>query len=248
VWWHHLESWGTLAFELVLPFGAFVPIGRVRQFVAGFLTAFQILNALTANYGFFCYLACALHIFLLADISFKQVAWRKQWLNGIVLAVFVFLSTIEAWNTFTRSEVLTNVEIAVEPFHLINTYHLFGFITRGRIEVEFQTRVGDTWRTHDLHYKPGDPRRRPPYVAPHQPRVDFQLWFYALSFQRRTPEYVITLLERLCKDPEAVQSLFADPLPAHPDDVRMNFWQYHFSTEKWWSREKIDETRELPCH
>ena len=51
----------------------------------------------------------------------------------------------------------------------------------------------------------GAPARAPPFVAPHQPRVDFRLWFYGLSYRRGMPAYVATLLERLCTDPEAIQ-------------------------------------------
>ena len=53
-WWHHLESWATLGFELGVPFGIFVGSRRVRLACAVILTSFQILNVATANYGFFC--------------------------------------------------------------------------------------------------------------------------------------------------------------------------------------------------
>ena len=99
-------------------------------------------------------------------------------------------------------------------FHLVNTYHLFASITRERIEPEFQTladgpieaREADdaAWTAQHLRHKPGDVTRAPDFVAPHQPRVDFRLWFYGLAFQRRPPAYVTTLLERLCEDPPAV--------------------------------------------
>jgi hypothetical protein len=147
---------------------------------------------------------------------------------------------------------------------LVNTYHLFASITRERIEPEFQTmaegpvepREADdaAWRPEHLHHKPGDVARRPDFVAPHQPRVDFRLWFYGLGFQRRPPTYVSTLLERLCEEPQVVQPLFAAPLPAHPAAVRLVFWQYQFTSpaEKrasgaWWRRTRLATSRALPC-
>ena len=79
---------------------------------------------------------------------------------------------------------------------------------------EFQTTDdGTTWVAHEFRHKPGDPKRRPDWVAPHQPRVDFQLWFYGLSYRAGAPEYVTKLLERLCRDPDAVAPLFRAPLP-----------------------------------
>jgi hypothetical protein len=91
-------------------------------------------------------------------------------------------------------------------------------------------------------------------VAPHQPRVDFRLWFYGLAFRRQRPAYVSTLLERMCEDAPAVQGLFRDPLPPHPGAVRIVYWRYHFTTRAerratgaWWRRERVATTRPLPC-
>ncbi len=265
--WHHFESWATLFLELVLPFAIFSP-RRVRQFAAGCFTLFQVVNLATANYGFFCYLTLALHLFMLDDGDVARLSnrlfrklqqrpsaprWREA-AGAVALAIFVIVSTVEAVDTFTRAEWWTTVSPLWAPFRLINTYHLFGSITRDRIEPEFQTFDGAAWTAHDLHYKPGDLSRRPPLVAPHQPRVDFQLWFYGLAYQHRPPEYVAHLLERLCRDPLAVQPLFTDPLPAHPQAVRVVFWEYTFSTAEeraksgaWWTRDKEAERPEQPC-
>jgi hypothetical protein len=97
-------------------------------------------------------------------------------------------------------------------------------------------------------------QRAPDFVAPHQPRVDFQLWFYGLRFRRREPAYVSTLVERMCEDAAAVQSLFRDPLPPHPPAVRLAYWQYHFTTRAerratgaWWRRDLLGTTRPIPC-
>src|SRR5205823_3784973 len=71
--WHRIESRTTLFLELVVPF-AFFATRRYRLAAAGLLTAFQVINAATANYGFFCYLATALHVFLLDDTDVER-AW-----------------------------------------------------------------------------------------------------------------------------------------------------------------------------
>jgi hypothetical protein len=255
VWWHHFESWMTLFFELALPFAIFGP-RRVRQFAAVFFTFFQILNVLTANYGFFCYLACALHLFLLDDTLLGR--WwnqpakppQRRAAGVVALAVFLIISTVEGAGTFAGWEPpgwLGAAGRVWAPLRVVNTYHLFAQITRERIEPEFQTRAGGNWQTHDLWYKPGPLDRRPPYVAPHQPRVDFQLWFYGLSYRNQSPAYVMNLLKRLCRDPAAVQPLFVRPLPPHPDAVRIVYWQYHFADRPWWRREHLDETRPIDC-
>ena len=79
VWWHHLESRATLVLELVVPFGIFGP-RRMRLFTLAAFTLFQIANAATANYGFFCYLAVVLGVFLLDDAD--VVAARARLARG----------------------------------------------------------------------------------------------------------------------------------------------------------------------
>jgi hypothetical protein len=143
---------------------------------------------------------------------------------------------------------------AIASLRIVNTYHLFGQITRERIEPTFETFDGARWTEHDLRYKPGPPERAPPFVAPHQPRVDFLLWFYGLGAERGAPAYVGTLVDRLCYDPTAVKSLFPDPLPKSPEAVRIVFYRYHFTTAAerrssgaYWKREEVYAPRVLEC-
>jgi hypothetical protein len=277
VWWHHLESWATLGFELVLPFAIFG--GRRLRLAALFgFTFFQIVNAATANYGFFCYLALVLSVFLLDDADIERLrgwlrrrrsesappepaalGWPRARRAGVIGAAGLFgvVSLVEAAVHFGpegawRARVQPLREL-YEPWRLINTYHLFGSITRERIEPEFQVSDGKSWTALELWHKPGDLGRRPDYVAPHQPRVDFQLWFYGLAY-RRTPFYVATLLERLCDDPQAVAGLFRAPPPPHAEAVRLLYWRYHFTTRDerqksgdWWRREPVNETKPISC-
>jgi hypothetical protein len=273
VWWHHLESRATLVLELVVPLAIFGP-RRVRLGAAAALTGFQVVNAATANYGFFCYLAAALHVFLLADGDLARLpAWfqprtarapgpRAPLLRRLglsALGLYLVMSVIEAAVHFTQGgpwlAALEPVRGLFEPLRLVNTYHLFASITRERIEPEPQIDPdgGGTWIGLELRHKPGDPARRPDYVAPHQPRVDFQLWFHGLSFQSRQPLYVASLLGHLCGDRPAVQSLFRAPLPAAAA-VRMAYYQYHFAsaaehhaTGRWWNRTLLGASAAIPC-
>jgi hypothetical protein len=307
-WWHHFESRATLVLELGVPFAIFGP-RRARLAAAVAFTGFQVANAATANYGFFCYLAAALHVFLLDDTDVERarafvvrfvagfwarraparvqgwtrsIPWPRRrapaaarvlpaplrWLGGAAAAFFVFVSLIEGLLAFAPQ-----ADALVQPFvrllevdqslRLINTYHLFASITRERVEPELETldvggADGDggdgAWAAHHLWHKPGDLGRAPDFVAPHQPRLDFQLWFHGLGFRRGQPAYVSTLLELLCEDPSAVQPLFRDPLPPRPRAVRIAYWQYHFTTpaerratSAWWRRERVGTTRPVPC-
>jgi hypothetical protein len=295
---HHLESWFTLFFELAVPFAIFGP-RRARLGAFAVFTAFQVVNVATANYGFFAYLAAALHVFLLdeGDVvaararlerrapALRRLRVRARWLElrvhravarlrprgwevpvvprrGLSIAAvggYVGISLCDGIAHFSGSPSLVEQVAPVQrlfgPFRLVNTYHLFAAITRERIEPELQTFDGATWAGHDLHHKPGDPGRAPDVVAPHQPRVDFQLWFYGLSFRHGTPAYVAALLDRACHDPRAIQALFPGRLPERAAAVRMGFHRYHLATPDqrraagvWWTREWVGATRVVGCN
>jgi uncharacterized membrane protein YphA (DoxX/SURF4 family) len=192
-------------------------------------------------------------------------------------AFYLLASTYEAFVSFARTEEwqlrldkFDPVDRRVREFRLANVYHLFGSITEARIEPEIQIATGDEWQTYDLHYKPGDPGRAPPFVAPHQPRVDFQLWFYGVSLLappdvdesamvrtyalRRIPIYVVNLLKRVCHEPSTVQSLFREQLPTNAAAVRLAFWDYRFTDARerarglgWWRRRFLANTPTIPC-
>jgi hypothetical protein len=313
--WHHFESWAVLVVELLLPFAIFASRGP-RLVAAALFTLFQALNIATANYGFFCYLALALHVFLLDDrdvaragavvaaiftpifapIFSRAGPWMARALPAplarlgraraddgppdagpalgaasppslgsvaarFAVVAFIGVSLVQALFHFTepgpRLASLSWLMRLSQSYRLVNTYHLFAAITTERIEPQFETSSdgGATWTEHDLWHKPGDPKRAPDFVAPHQPRVDFQLWFYGLNYQQREPSYVATLVGLLCEDPGAVGALFRAPLPARPDAVRLSYWRYHFTSPDqaraggpWWRRESVGTTRAIPCH
>ena len=284
--WHHLESFAALALELIVPFFILGPRGLRRvAFVA--LTAFQIVNFATANYGFFIPLTLALHLFLLDDSDLRSAGatarswlrmharlriavsdWRTAnmrqtgpWVAVLVLLAWGGLSAVQGVDRFvpgraTQSSVPLLLEAAelAAPFHLVNNYHLFGHITRSRVEPEVQTQTAGQWRTQHLAYTPGRADVAGRWTAPHQPRLDFRLWFYGLSYPQGTPEYVQTLLRRVCHEPAAVQDLFAKPLPKDADAVRIRFlesrytdWAAHAETGDYWVRTEVGTTAPRRC-
>jgi lipase maturation factor 1 len=280
---HAFEGSFTLFFELLIPFLIFAP-RLFRRAPLALFTGFQAVNLATANYGFFVYLALALHLLLLGDadalaarrliakraprlhaaiargralrlsLRRRAVAFIARWLDALarrriaaaaralpigLLLLYLYVSYEQHERRFgdSKSAPATGLRAALEPFRVVNVYHLFAAITRDRIEPEVEIWDGQAFRRYDLHYKPGDPSRRPPLVAPHQPRLDFQLWFYGLSARRGQPPYAAALLDRLCHDPAAVQSFFRDPLPPSPEKVRLSFTRYRMT-----SREELDRT------
>ncbi len=173
-------------------------------------------------------------------------------LASVVTAAWIAVGFDSGLRTFAhqRLGVLDELADAEAPFRLVNDYHLFMQVTRQRIEPTFETRSNGSWTELVMYDKPGPVDRAPPFVAPHQPRVDFLLWFYGLSFRRGIPPYVDSLIDHLCREPSAVQGLFTGDLPESPDAVRIVFYDYHFAprgSKDWWTRREVARTRALSC-
>ena len=108
---------------------------------------------------------------------------------------------------------------------------------------------GVTWNEYEFPWKPGDPRRHPGLVAPHQPRVDWQMWFAALSDVRQN-QWFYGLMQRLLENsPEVTRLLGNNPFPEKPPRyLRAELYRYRFSSMAehrargvWWSRQDLRE-------
>ena len=256
----HATAWLTLFIELVVPLCAFGP-RLARRFAFVVLTAFQLANILTANYGFFVPLTLLLHLFLLDEDLLPPVCARSdagpaprraRIASTVALGVWATLSGVEGVLTFTASDSapLLALHDLYAPVRVIGAYHLFAAITTERIEPTFFVRTGNAWTELALHDKPGPVERGLPIVQPHQPRVDFQLWFHGLRPGGQLPRYLVNLVESLCMQPSRVSSLFTTPPPEHADAVQIRYARYHFTKpdEKVpWTREWISSRPEHVC-
>lgn len=276
--WHRVLSALTLLFEIVAPCAIFGP-RRLRAAVFVVNVGFQLATLLTANYGFFNHLSLALGLFLLDDGHLARACTRigstevesagsdargqrgRMAVAAALALLIVPLSVIEFVGMWVPDERLPRavrvVRERVAPFRSINRYHLFASMTLQRLEVEIEgTADGHRWEAYEFRYKPGDPRRPPPFVAPHQPRLDFQLWFLTLRGSRGVPAYFVRLLELMCAKPEQAAGFFArDPFPdAPPAALRVAVYRYRMSTRAereregvWWTREPMGTLGTVSC-
>jgi hypothetical protein len=136
----------------------------------------------------------------------------------------------------------------IEPFRTINGYGLFRVMTTTRPEIIIEgSDDGVTWTAYEFRWKPGDLKRRPRFAAPHQPRLDWQMWFAALGPQR-SAHWLQGLARRLLEgSPEVLGLLRGNPFPDRPPRLlRMVMYRYRFSdpasrraTGEWWVRERV---------
>jgi predicted DCC family thiol-disulfide oxidoreductase YuxK len=262
-WFHFVSCFIMFFIELVVPFMIFGP-RRVRHIGGLLLIALQIVIVLTGNYGFFNWLAMVLCIPLFDDFAWP--AWLRdrllrpaseakrpwRWPRWILapLAVFIFLlggaRMLERWHHPLPTSVRALTDWS-RPLLLSNGYGLFEIMTTERPEIVIEgSDDGQNWREYEFKYKPGDLKRRPEFVAPHQPRLDWQMWFAALSDARRT-EWFLPFLERILQGKKTVLDLFeTNPFPDKPPRyIRAVLYNYRFSDPGsakkdgvWWKREK----------
>jgi len=87
-----------------------------------------------------------------------------------------------------------------------------------------------SWREYSFRYKPGNLHRGLPFVAPHQPRLDWQMWFAALgTYQENT--WVGGLIYRLLLGDESVLALMdKPPFSKPPRIIRAQLYLYDLTT------------------
>ena len=269
-WWaHQLPAWFHAASMIVMfstelgaPFLLFGP-RRLRLIGVSALLTLQALIALTGNYGFFNLLTAGLCLLAIDDAAWPHLG-RKQpvrpvtcglsWPSWILIPVVVLVLTLSGpllWNAFFPEAdwppLFPVVYGYVEPFRSLNSYGLFRVMTRTRPEIVVEgSSDGVIWRPYEFKYKVGDLRRPPPIVAPHQPRLDWQMWFAALADVRQEPWFVNFLARLLQGSPSVLRLLEENPFPDTPPRyVRARLFQYHFTdiaeknqTGAWWKREE----------
>jgi hypothetical protein len=144
------------------------------------------------------------------------------------------------WHPATQAILET-----VQPWRSANGYGLFRVMTTTRPEVAIEgSHDGVLWQEYSFRYKMGDVRRRPRLVAPHQPRLDWQMWFAALGDVRENP-WFLQLLGRLLEgSPDVLALLESNPFSERPPRlIRAVLYDYRFTapgeaTAAWWHRER----------
>jgi hypothetical protein len=140
----------------------------------------------------------------------------------------------------------------VAPFHLVSGYGLFAVMTTERPEIIIEgSDDGVAWKEYELKWKPGNVNRKPAWVAPHQPRLDWQMWFAALGTYDNQPWLMRFLMRLLEGSPTVLKLLKRNPFPAQPPRyIRAVMYDYQFTTpaerkatRDWWRRER----RRLYC-
>ncbi len=171
-----------------------------------------------------------------------------RWVVAALAGGIVFVSGFQLAGILFGDvpELASDVLRWIAPFRIVNTYGLFAVMTTSRPEIVVEgSNDGATWLEYEFQYKPGDVRRPPLWVAPHQPRLDWQMWFAALGDYTANPWFANFMVRLLQGSPAVLALLDKNPFPgAPPRYVRAMLYDYRFSDwaapsagGSWWQRE-----------
>jgi lipase maturation factor 1 len=257
----------TYLFEIGFPFMIFGPRPLRLIGVVG-IVFFQLTILATGNYNFFNLLTIALALLVVDDVLWTRILPARLQrfvpegtappslpVAAVVMVVGLFtftLATAKLWSTvFHRRSPpawLVRPIVWTEPFRSINSYGLFRVMTTERPEIVIEgSDDGLLWKAYEFRWKPGDLARRPRFVEPHQPRLDWQMWFAALSSYEYVPWFRAFLAKLLEGSPDVLKLLRSNPFRDRPPRyVRALLFQYRFTTAAerdatgaWWSRQLV---------
>jgi hypothetical protein len=247
--------------ELAVPFFYFAP--QPIAAIAALLTiVFQLVLIVSGNLSWLNWLTIVISLPLVDDRWWRWLPIAPSAAGPAPLAfrlavyalagLVAVLSVPPIRNLLARRQLMNT---SFNPLHLVGTYGAFGSITRDRYEIVIEgtdapaVTPAAVWREYEFKGKPGDPRRRPRQIAPYHLRLDWLMWFAAMS-PRPRDAWFYALVDKLLDGDRAVLGLLAsNPFPRQPPRfVRARYYRYRFTTPAerrttgaWWRRELVGD-------
>lgn len=255
---HRIEVAGNHFAQLLVPFGLFAP-QPVASIAAAVIVVTQLWLVLSGNFSWLNWLTILLACSAVDQTSLAAVlpvpaqpalAAPPLWFTALVFVFAAAVLMLSYWPARNMLSTRQRMNMSFNPFHLVNTYGAFGSISRTRHEVVIEGTVeekitGDTvWKEYEFKGKPGSVRRLPRQWAPYHLRLDWLMWFAAISPGYALP-WMTPLLTRLLRnDRPTLKLLRCNPFPdAPPRHVRAQLYRYRFTAfqelrrdHAWWHR------------
>ncbi|HEY7209802.1 MAG TPA: lipase maturation factor family protein [Bryobacteraceae bacterium] len=242
--------------ELIVPFFYFLP--QPFAGIAGVITIlFQLSIIISGNLSWLNWLTLILAFSTLDTKFLSELASRTPVFHAVSPVTTVANYALLASVTFMSIPVVANMlsarqimNTSFNTLHLVGTYGAFGSITRTRYEVVIEgaedpvITSATKWREYQFKGKPGDLAYCPPQIAPYHLRLDWLMWFAAMSSYQDYPWFVNFVAKLLEGDRDVLSLLRVNPFPEKPPQyVRALLYEYHFTTPAehrqtglWWRR------------
>ncbi|MET7640677.1 lipase maturation factor family protein [Streptomyces sp. NPDC005438] len=249
---HRAEVLGNHVAQLLVPPALFLP-QPVASVAAGIMIVTQLWLVASGNFAWLNWLTL-----LLAFTALDTSAWAgdrahpptPDWFALLVYgltATVLVLSYRPVRNLLSPRQRMNR---SFDALRLVNSYGAFGSVTRVRREIVIEgtddPEPGEdtVWREYEFRGKPGDPARRPRQFAPYHLRLDWLMWFAALSPAYGSGWFPALVRRLLAGDPDTLRLLRVNPFPdAPPARVRALLYRYRFTTRAerrergtWWDR------------
>jgi hypothetical protein len=259
---HRVEVAGNHFAQLVAPLGLAFP-QPVSDIAGVVIVVTQLWLVLSGNFSWLNWITivCAFAAFdnaafsAVLPIHAPATAAQPFWFQLLLVAltaVILVLSYAPARNLLSRRQLMN---FSFNPFHLVNAYGAFGSITRVRYEIVIEGTAASVlgpateWTEYEFKGKPGDLQRAPPQVAPYHLRLDWLMWFAAMSSPGEHTWFIPLLTKLLANDRPTLKLLrhnpFHDQAPAY---IRARLYRYRFSTpserrttRQWWMRQLVGD-------
>jgi hypothetical protein len=240
--------------ELVAPFGLFLP-QPVATIAALIIIVFQFTIFLSGNLSWLNVLTMVLAVPAIDSRYLPFSATLSIPAPGdffravtVALGVLVALLSVNPVRNMLSSRQVMNT--SYDALHLVGTYGAFGSITRRRFEIVVEGSDDPStgqWKEYEFRGKPNDPMRMPQQIAPYHLRLDWLMWFAAMSRYYQHPWFIHFLAKLLEGDQPVLGLLKSNPFPKHPPAaVRAQLYEYRFATpevhrqtKQWWTRQLV---------
>lgn len=262
-WFHKSETFFNHTIQLVIIWGLFFP-QPIAAISATLIILSQSYLILTGNYSWLNFLTIFLafsgfsdgiieSLFSLTPPAYSSIPLFSSIIIGILTIAVIYMSIAPVKNMLSTHQ---KMNFNFNPIHLVNTYGAFGSVTKERYEIIIegtrdQTVSEDTeWKEYSFKGKPGDPEKHPPQISPYHLRLDWQMWFAAMSNSPRRHPWFRSFIEKLLQNDSQTLKLIKENPFSHeaPKYIRARLFHYHYTspqeqqkTGRWWNREFVSE-------
>lgn len=261
-WMHRCEVAGNFFFQLVLPWGLFLP-QPIPSIAAGLIIVSQLWLVISGNFSWLNWMTIVIAfsgfsnavlsriLSINVPISLSSSPVHKV----VVLAVSALLICLSYWpvkNMISKNQVMNS---SFNAYHLVNTYGAFGSVTKKRYEIVIEGTSDEVvtkktrWYEYEFKGKPGDVSKQPAQYAPYHLRLDWLMWFAAFGKERQKHWFIPLIVKLLKNDKETLKLIRYNPFPDEaPKHIRARYYLYQYTTPEerketgnWWKRTPAGE-------
>ncbi len=259
---HKAETFFNHTVQLVIIWGLFFP-QPVASIAAGLIIISQVYLIISGNYSWLNWLTLTLAFSGFSDGVIQNIisvtppeassipTYFQVTIYLLGIAVLL-MSYKPVTNMFSSSQMMN---FSFNPIHLVNTYGAFGTVTKTRYEIILEGTTDNEitseteWKAYEFKGKPGDPGKRSPQISPYHLRLDWQMWFAAMSSPHQN-RWLHQLIHKLLLGDKPTEKLLKDvPFKDGPPQfIRARLFRYRYAKSKerkksgrWWKRSYVND-------